>query len=147
MNILYIMRYWPVYGGGETITATLANEFVRRGHNVFIAYQYDNVVSPMPYEVDSRIKTFKTHTIEKFGKNDVMSLHNYIINNNIDVMINQWGDSRLCAKLKRVQIVDLLFAGIWTYYESMSSRLLLGRKSCCTYWVKNYIRSILLVHK
>lgn len=101
MNILYIMRYWPVYGGGETITATLANEFVRRGHNVFIAYQYDNVVSPMPYEVDSRIKTFKTHTIEKFGKNDVMSLHNYIINNNIDVMINQWGDSRLCAKAKK----------------------------------------------
>lgn len=29
MNILYVMRYWPVYGGGETITVTLANEFVK----------------------------------------------------------------------------------------------------------------------
>lgn len=101
MNILYIMRYWPVYGGGETITATLANEFVKRGHNVFIAYQYDNFVTPMPYEIDCRIKTFRTHTIEKYKKNDVLILNDYIINNHIDVMINQWGNSRLCAKAKK----------------------------------------------
>ncbi len=101
MNILYIMRYWPVYGGGETITATLANEFVRRGHNVFIAYQYNNVVNPMPYEIDSRVKIFKTHTIEKYKNKDVLSLHDYIIDNNIDVMINQWGDSSLCANAKK----------------------------------------------
>ena len=101
MNILYIMRYWPVYGGGETITATLSNEFIRRGHNIYIAYQYDNVINPMPYEIDSKIKTFKTHTIEKFKKNDVLVLHDYIINHHIDVMINQWGDSRLCAKAKK----------------------------------------------
>lgn len=116
MNILYIMRYWPVYGGGETITATLANEFVRRGHNVFIAYQYNNVVNPMPYEIDSRVKIFKTHTIEKYKNKDVLSLHDYIIDNNIDVMINQWGDSSLCANAKRIQIVNLLFVGIWMYY-------------------------------
>lgn len=101
MNILYIMRYWPVYGGGETITATLANELVERGHNIFIAYQYDNVVNPMPYEIDSRVKTFKTHTIEKYKKKDILSLHDYIINNHINIMINQWGDSKLCAKAKK----------------------------------------------
>ena len=95
------MRYWPVYGGGETITATLANEFVRRGHNVFIAYQYDSYIDPMPYEIDNRVKLLKIHTIEKYKKNDVLSLHNYIIKNNIDVMINQWGDSSLCAKAKK----------------------------------------------
>ena len=38
MNILYVMRYWPVYGGGETITVTLANEFVKRGHSVYVVY-------------------------------------------------------------------------------------------------------------
>ena len=37
MNILYVMRYWPVYGG-ETITVTLANEFVKRGHSVYVVY-------------------------------------------------------------------------------------------------------------
>lgn len=95
------MRFWPVYGGGETITVTLANEFVRRGHNVFIAYQFDHPVNPMPYEFDHRIKIFKTHTIEKYKKKDVLSLHDYIINNNIGVMINQWGDSSLCAKAKK----------------------------------------------
>ena len=40
MNILYVMRYWPVYGGGETITVTLANEFVKRGHSVYVVYTY-----------------------------------------------------------------------------------------------------------
>lgn len=101
MRILYIMRYWPVYGGGETITATLANEFTQRGHNIFIAYQFDNVVTPMPYEVNDKIKLFKTHTIENFTEKDVLNLHNYIVNNHIDVMINQWGDTKLCAKARK----------------------------------------------
>lgn len=101
MRILYIMRYWPVYGGGETITATLSNEFTKRGHNIFIAYQFDNVVTPMPYEINDEIKSLKTHTTENFTEKDVLTLHNYIVNNHIDVMINQWGDTKLCAKARK----------------------------------------------
>lgn len=26
MNILFLLRLWPVYGGGETVTICLANE-------------------------------------------------------------------------------------------------------------------------
>lgn len=59
MNILYIMRFWPVYGGGETITVTLANEFVRRKHNVFVVYTYEKVCNPMPYNVSPNIKSQK----------------------------------------------------------------------------------------
>ncbi len=95
------MRYWPVYGGGETITVSLANEFVKRGHNVFIAYQFEKNSDPMPYEIDSRIKTVKLHTIEKFRTEDVSLLRNYIESNSIDVMINQWGDSELCNKARQ----------------------------------------------
>ena len=34
MNILFYMHQFPGFGGMETIAATLAKEFVRRGHNV-----------------------------------------------------------------------------------------------------------------
>lgn len=100
MNILYIMRYWPVYGGGETVTATLANEFIKRGHQVHISYTYEHNISSMPYELDERIQTYQTHTIEAFQPNDITKLHNYIIDHHIDIMINQWGNTSLCAKAK-----------------------------------------------
>lgn len=101
MNILYIMRYWPVYGGGETITVTLANELIKRGHNVYIAYTWYNNVNPMPYVLDKRIRAFQMHTIEYYSKSDIFYLHNCIISHKIDIMINQWGDVELCDKARR----------------------------------------------
>lgn len=90
------MRYWPVYGGGETITVTLSNEFVRRGHNVFIAYTYYNTIDPMPYSLADKIKSKKLFTIEGYKKTDIDQLRQYIIDNDIDIMINQWGNTTLC---------------------------------------------------
>ena len=90
------MRYWPVYGGGETITVTLSNEFVRRGHNVFIAYTYYNTIDPMPYFLADKIKSKKLFTIEGYKKTDIDQLRQYIIDNDIDIMINQWGNTTLC---------------------------------------------------
>lgn len=90
------MRYWPVYGGGETITVTLSNEFVKRGHNVFIAYTYYNTIDPMPYFLADKIKSKKLFTIEGYKKTDIDQLRQYIIDNDIDIMINQWGNTTLC---------------------------------------------------
>ena len=41
MKILYLLRCWPVFGGGETVTRTLANEMCRRGHEVGVVYLWD----------------------------------------------------------------------------------------------------------
>lgn len=90
------MRYWPVYGGGETITVTLANEFIRREHNVFVIYTYEKFCSPMPYNVSPDIKSQKIHTIERFNMQDVERVHEYIEMHNIDIAINQWGNTKLC---------------------------------------------------
>lgn len=98
MKILYIMRFWPVYGGGETITVTLANEFVKRGHEVHVAYSYERKCNPMPYVIDKRIKEVKLFTIEHYKKNDIHNLHNYIVENSIEIMINQWGNTKLCSE-------------------------------------------------
>ena len=101
MRIAYIMRYWPVYGGGETITATLANELVARGHEVHILYAYRNDCNPMPYQLDSKIIECRLHTIEHYSPNDVNALHKYLNDNSIDVMVNQWGSTDLCNEAKK----------------------------------------------
>lgn len=101
MNILYIMRYWPVYGGGETITASLANEFVKRNHKVHIAYKYKKTSVTMPYEINKEINEISLDTTESYTNQDVVTLHNYILANHIDVMINQWGCTKLCFQAKQ----------------------------------------------
>lgn len=101
MNILYIMRYWPVYGGGETITASLANEFVKRNHNVYIAYKYKKISDIMPYQIEKKIHEISLDTTETYTNKDITILHNYIVEKHIDVMINQWGCTKLCFQAKQ----------------------------------------------
>lgn len=99
MTIAYIMRYWPVYGGGETITATLANELVRRGHSVHILYTYRNDVAPKPYIVDKRVVETQLNTVACTTQNAV-AMAEYLTTNHVDVMVNQWGNHKLCYKAK-----------------------------------------------
>ena len=108
MNIAYIMRYWPVYGGGETITVTLANELVRRGHCVHVIYTYDQSCSPMPYDIDNRIVSYKAHTIEHYTGKDVKELHDYISRHGIEIMVNQWGCTELCDQARHGTVCKLV---------------------------------------
>ena len=95
MNILFTLRFFPVYGGGETVTIRLAEKFSSDGHNVNVFYLWDNG----EYELDSNITKFRVPNIgsplgkEKIRKEDYAiineSLSNYIINNKIEFIINQ----------------------------------------------------------
>ena len=38
MKVAFLVSRWPVDGGIETVTRTLANEMVRRGHLVYVLY-------------------------------------------------------------------------------------------------------------
>ena len=107
MTILYIMRYWPVCGGGETVTVKLANELVKRGHNVHILYAYRNEISPMPYELDRRIKEAHLNTVD-FTESNVNAMGNYLKEHQIDIMVNQWGDQRLCHAAKQLSGTKLI---------------------------------------
>ena len=101
MTIAYIMRYWPVCGGGETVTAKLANELVKRGHKVHILYAYRKDINPMPYIIDGRIKEEKLNTVD-YSEGNINMMGNYLKENHIDVMVNQWGDHRLCYAAKQL---------------------------------------------
>jgi glycosyltransferase involved in cell wall biosynthesis len=103
MNILFLLRLWPIYGGGETVTICLANEMVKRGHNVSIAFFIDSKnINKLPY-INPDINPIKIEGISDFNEfskeyfvrkdlSDKVSfeLKNIISANNIDLIINQW---------------------------------------------------------
>ena len=55
MNITFLLRLWPVYGGGETVTICLANEMIKRGWNVSVLYFKNNTRADLPF-IDPAIK-------------------------------------------------------------------------------------------
>lgn len=58
MNILFLLRLWPVYGGGETVTICLANEMVKRGWNVGVAYFKESMKENL-LEISPKVHSFK----------------------------------------------------------------------------------------
>ena len=102
MNIVFLHRIWPVYGGGETVTICLANEMVKRGLDVHVAYFKDSDKSrELPF-IDSRIKSHRIDGV-KFNefsgdffinKQDMKraseSLISLVNEHKIDIVHNQW---------------------------------------------------------
>lgn len=113
MNILFLLRLYPVYGGGETVTLCLANEMVKRGWKVSILYFKDNIKEELPF-IDSRIKAVKIEGID-YGpfstekasklKTERKIVQDYAIqfihNNHIDVVMNQWWPLCFIDRLKK----------------------------------------------
>lgn len=99
MKIAYLMRFWPAFGGGETVTRILANEFCNRGYEIFIFYLWDRTEQQNVF-VDKRIKTFKLNGItwsKVEGEIDRScytsikeQMENLLIQNGIELVINQW---------------------------------------------------------
>ena len=100
MNIAFLHRIWPSYGGGETVTKCLANELVKRGHNIFVVYtkkseKYDS-------ELDTRIvqkyipniaydeKSSEFFVNKETARKVQSFIDNFISENAIDILINQW---------------------------------------------------------
>ncbi len=108
MNILFLLRLWPVYGGGETVTICLANEMVRNGWNVTVAYFKDSTKKDT-LTVDQRVSTFKIDHINcdefiadvKYSTEVQNKIIEYINKNNINIIINQWWPVYYINRLKK----------------------------------------------
>lgn len=107
MTIAYMMRYWPICGGGETVTATLANELIKRGHAVHILYTFRKDINPMPYLLDKRINEAMFNTIE-CSETNIAAIANYLMEQKVEVMINQWADYQLCYEVKKLLGIKLV---------------------------------------
>lgn len=111
MNILFLLRLWPVYGGGETVTICLANEMVRRGHKVSVAYFKDSVREQMPF-VDERVNAIKidgvdcgefydeAHVDEHEAETARKAAVKIIRDVEADVVINQWWPVEFITSIK-----------------------------------------------
>lgn len=89
MNILFLLRGTTI-GGLEVVTSVLANKFVEEGHKVYVfIFRRDNgasIVSKFRKEVFVCQKNDYRVT-----KDNVNSLRNILISNNVQFIINQWG--------------------------------------------------------
>lgn len=101
-SIVFLLRLWPICGGGETVTICNANEMVKRGHLVHILYFKDSDSNHQIPFIDDRIKLHRIDNVqfsEKskeffINKNEAFyvstELITYVKANDIDIIINQW---------------------------------------------------------
>lgn len=115
MNILFLQRLWPVYGGGETVTITLANEMVSRGWNVGVLYFKHNTRDNLPY-INPAIKAVfvedvdcdQFHQNPKDAKKAIKMAKKYIDENDVDFIIDQWWNPQYIRGLKGYQGVRIV---------------------------------------
>lgn len=88
MNILFLMKVFEV-GGQEVVTATLADTFVKHGHQVVIAsFKHPNEMMVKRTNPNVRFYTIGDF---KYSKENVEAVRNILKTHQIDVVINQWG--------------------------------------------------------
>lgn len=112
MNIAFLCSSWPVAGGIETVTRTLANEMVARGHQVLVMYTMFCLPQDAPF-VDDRIMAEPIlQTAETSDKAIKKQIAGYITKYEIEIVINQcfptWS-ARFLEEFKgRVKIIECL---------------------------------------
>lgn len=90
MNILFVYPtiFNPIRGGVERVTDLLAKEFKNRGHNVFYLNNYKNE-DLLNYTFPSQVDFFPFESYTDKSNFDFYT--KYLVNNNIDIVINQCG--------------------------------------------------------
>jgi len=109
LNITFLLRYWPVYGGGETVTRILANKLVERGHTVSVVYLWEKRQDNMPF-IDGRIAEYKIEGVPVSGEDGIRKhsykkiqgfLTSFFTDNHTDIIINQWFPNKEVYKAKQ----------------------------------------------
>lgn len=114
MKILFTLRFFPAFGGGEAVTLSLANALCRRGYNVYILYLWENYAG-MDVNVDDMVKTIKVRDIHlpingfeidkrdyAFMKSEFISIVN---KHNINIVMNQWWPEKLIYGVTSAKII------------------------------------------
>lgn len=103
MNIIFLYRAYPNYGGVEVVTTVLANKFVSDGHGV-------TIVSFEQPHMELAGQLYAGIDIERLNypivsRANVKKLHGIIVRKRVDIVVNQWGlpfhTTMLCNKAMR----------------------------------------------
>jgi len=100
MNLLFLCRIYPNYGGVEVVTTVLANKFVADGHHVVLA-AFERGDSKMAEHLDPAVEV-RHLKFPVWSAGNVRRLREIVLERNVDIIINQWGlpffVTRLCRK-------------------------------------------------
>lgn len=100
MNILFLYRVYPNYGGVEVVTTVLANRFTKDGHHVTIV-SFEQPHMELAGQLDGSVKIEKLD-YPVISKKNIERLHLLVEKDNVDLIINQWGlpfnTTMLCNK-------------------------------------------------
>lgn len=110
-NILFLLKGLEI-GGLEVVTAVLANKFVEEGHRVSI-FSFLGGKHSIAERFDARIKLYQQDDYSQSREN-VFKLRQVLIDDEIDIVINQWGlpyvpikTARKAAKGLNVKIISV----------------------------------------
>ena len=115
MKVAVVVCQWPVDGGIETVTRTLANEMVRRRHQVYVLYTEYNFPLSSGVYVDNRIVEVLIPEVSCCSKDEMFRKGIVFINelNNkekFDVIINQcyptWSSAVLKDLKGHVKVIE-----------------------------------------
>lgn len=100
MNILFLYRVYPNYGGVEVVTTVLANKFTEDGHHVtIVSFEQPHLELADQLNKEVRIEKLDYPVI---SNRNIRNLHLLVEKNNIDLIVNQWGlpftTTMLCNK-------------------------------------------------
>lgn len=89
MNVLFLYRIYPSYGGVEVVTTLLANEFIKGGHNVIIA-SFERGDNGILKQLDAKVQILELN-FPIFSLTNISKIRSYNKIHCFDVIINQWG--------------------------------------------------------
>lgn len=88
-HILFLMGTYPSYGGVEIVSTTLANQFIKDGHQVTIASYQQPLHEAAPLNLSDQCDLlFLSHPV--LSIQNIKKLREYILTHQIEVLINQW---------------------------------------------------------
>ena len=89
MNILFVDKRFPNIGGVAVVTSMLAKQFLADGHKVYVATLMPKLYDIIEDKPPQGIAVFELNT-PTWNLKNIKKLKNIIIQNDIDIMINQW---------------------------------------------------------
>lgn len=111
MKIAFLLRYWPYYGGGETVTRVLVDEFLKRGVDIHILFWWhrNEGLSFKPSGNYYEYKFDVPETESYLPKSNISwlkgELTDYLNVNKIDFAINQWWPTNLIIPNQKTKII------------------------------------------
>lgn len=88
MNILFLIGKYPNYGGVESVTTILANAFVSKNMNVFIA-SFEQTIQDLDIGLSKEVELIKL-SYPVLSRTNIKILQKIVNSKNIDFIINQW---------------------------------------------------------